>query len=73
MLKKFTTQNRNPTFDGDVLIFKGKVKHKQVRNDEYCVDCEIWGEKSDGSTVVTGTATVALPSRVSITRQGEQA
>lgn len=63
MLKKFSVQNRNPTFDGDALVFKGKVTQKQVRNNENCVDCAVWGEKDDGTVVVTGTAVVALPSR----------
>jgi len=63
MLRKFSSENRNPTFDGDLLTFKGKVVRKYVQGNEGLLDCEIWGEKASGTKVATGSATVTLPSR----------
>ncbi len=62
-LKKFSSQVRAQTFDGDTVIMKGRVSKKYTRDSQNYLECEIQGEKQDGTVVITGSATVTLPSR----------
>ncbi len=62
-LKKFASQVRAPTLAGDTLTMKGRVTRKYTRDSENYLECEVWGEKQDGTVVVNGSATVTLPSR----------
>ncbi len=62
-LKKFASQVRVPTLAGDTLTMKGKVTRKYTRENENYLECEVWGEKQDGTLVVKGSATVTLPTR----------
>jgi acyl dehydratase len=62
-LKKFASQVRVPTLAGDTLTMKGRVIGKYIRQEENYLECEVWGEKQDGTMVVQGAATVTLPSR----------
>lgn len=62
-LKKFTSQVRAPTFAGDTLTMKGKVTKKYTKDSGNYLECEVWGEKQDGTVVVNGSATVTLPSK----------
>ena len=62
-LKKFASQVRVPTLAGDTLTMKGKVTRKYTGENENYLECEVWGEKQDGTMVVQGAATVTLPSR----------
>jgi acyl dehydratase len=62
-LKKFASQVRVPTLAGDTLTMKGRVIGKYIRQQENYLECEVWGEKQDGTMVVQGAATVTLPSR----------
>lgn len=48
---------------GDTLTMKGKVTKKYIKDSRNYVECEVWGEKQDGTVVVKGSATVTLPSR----------
>jgi acyl dehydratase len=63
MLKKFSAENRRPTFDGDTLTFHGTVKHRESGEGEGRVELDLWGENQDGVKVITGKATVLLPLR----------
>lgn len=62
-LKKFASQVRAQTFVGDTLTMKGKVTKKYTKDSENYLECEVWGEKQDGTVVIQGSATVILPSR----------
>ena len=62
-LKKFASQVRAQTFVGDTLTMKGKVTKEYTRDSESYLECEVWGEKQDGTVVIQGSATVTLPSR----------
>jgi len=66
-LRKLSAQVRAQTFVGDSITFKGTVQKKYQKDAEYCIDCSVWGEKSDGTVVVQGTAVAALPSRTTHT------
>jgi acyl dehydratase len=41
----------------------GTVKRKYEEDGKYCVQLDIWAENPAGDKTVTGSATVALPSR----------
>ena len=62
-LKSFSSRVQAQTFDGDTVTMKGRVSKKYTKDSENYLECEIWGEKQDGTVVVTGSATVTLPSR----------
>jgi acyl dehydratase len=49
----------------DVITCKGRVLGKSSQNGTHLVDVELWAENQKGEKVVTGKATVALPSRAS--------
>jgi len=47
----------------DVVTCRGRVLAKASREGTHLIDLEVWAENQRGEKVVTGTATVALPSR----------
>lgn len=47
----------------DVVTCRGRVLAKTSKDDQHLVDLEVWGENQRGEKVVTGRATLALPSR----------
>jgi len=47
----------------DVVTCRGRVLAKSSKDDEHLVDLEVWAENQRGEKVVTGRATLALPSR----------
>ena len=47
----------------DVITCRGRVLSKSSKDDSHLVELEIWAENQRGEKVVTGKATVALPSR----------
>ena len=63
VLRRFASQVRAQTFLGDTLTMKGRVTKKYTKDGENYLECEVWGEKQDGTVVVEGSATVTLPSR----------
>ncbi len=47
----------------DVIACKGRVLATSSKDDVHWAELEVWAENQRGETVVTGRATVALPSR----------
>jgi acyl dehydratase len=47
----------------DTVTCRGRVLAKTSKDDRHLVDLEVWAENQRGETVVTGRATIALPSR----------
>jgi acyl dehydratase len=47
----------------DTITCRGRVLGKSSKNDTHLVDLEVWAENQKGERVVTGKATVALPTR----------
>jgi acyl dehydratase len=47
----------------DTITCRGRVLAKSSKDDTHLVDLEVWAENQKGEKVVTGKATVALPSR----------
>ena len=47
----------------DVITCRGRVLSKSSKDDTHLVELEIWAENQRAEKVVTGKATVALPSR----------
>lgn len=56
-LKAVAVRFRGNVFAGDALVAGGEVT--AVRDGE--ADCDVWLDRSDGTRVLAGTATVALP------------
>jgi acyl dehydratase len=48
----------------DTVTCRGRVLAKSSKDDVHTVEVEIWAETQKGDRVVSGKATVALPSRV---------
>ena len=65
ILKKFATQTRDLSYDGESLTMKGKVTKKYEKDGENYVECEIRAEAQDGRLIAPGSATVTLPSKSS--------
>jgi acyl dehydratase len=49
----------------DMITCKGRVLAKSSKDGTHLVELELWAENQKGEKVVTGKATVALPSRES--------
>ena len=47
----------------DVVTCRGRVVSKSSKDDVHLVELDVWAENQRGEKVVTGRATVALPSR----------
>jgi len=47
----------------DTVTCRGRVVAKSSKDDVHLVDLEVWAENDKGDKVVTGKATVALPTR----------
>jgi len=47
----------------DTITCRGRVLAKSSKDDVHLVDLEVWAENDKGDKVVTGKATVALPTR----------
>jgi acyl dehydratase len=47
----------------DTVTCRGRVVGKSSKDDVHLVELEIWAENGKGEKVVSGRATVALPSR----------
>jgi acyl dehydratase len=47
----------------DVVTCRGRVVAKSSKDDTHLVEVEVWAENQRGEKIVTGRATVALPSR----------
>jgi acyl dehydratase len=47
----------------DTVTCRGRILSKSSKDEAHTVDLEIWAETQKGDKVVTGKATVALPSR----------
>ncbi len=63
VLKKYTNRVTTQVYVGDTLTMKGRVIKKYTKDGENCVECELWGEKQDGTQAVVGSGTVMLPSK----------
>jgi acyl dehydratase len=47
----------------DVVTCRGRVVGKSSKDDRHLIELEVWAENQRGEKVVSGRATVALPSR----------
>ncbi|MFC1886268.1 MaoC/PaaZ C-terminal domain-containing protein [Thermodesulfobacteriota bacterium] len=63
LLKQYGCSYRGMDVPDDPLICKGIVTGKYVKDDEHCVECEIWLENSKGAKTTPGKGLVVLPSR----------
>jgi len=62
-LQKLTCSYKEMNFPGEAITCKGKVLKKNIEDGKYLVVCSVWAENPKGEKTVTGTATVAMPSK----------
>jgi len=62
-IKRIKYRSQIMTTPADTLTCKGLVEKKYIKNENNCLDCEIWVENQNGKIVMPGSATVSLPSR----------
>ena len=63
ILKKLNCGYRGMNSPGEPITVRGKVTGKYIDTEEHRIECQVWAENPGGEKTVTGTATVALPSR----------
>ena len=61
--KKYANRVTTQVYVGDTLTLRGKIINKYTSEGENYVECELWGEKQDGTQAVVGSATVTLPQK----------
>jgi len=62
-LRKLSYRMTRMNMPGDILICKGKVARKYIKDDTHYVECEVWVENQREEVTTPGTATVILPSK----------
>ena len=62
-LKKLNCNYRGMNIPGQPITLKGKVTKKYLEGEDPRVECKVWAENPKGEKTVTGTATVAIPSK----------
>ncbi len=62
-LKRLKVQLRRPNYLGDTLWCRGKVTQKYIKDSEYLVDCDLWGDNQRGERIVLALATASFPHR----------
>lgn len=65
-LLRISRRNLASAFPGEELRFVGRVVAKREVNREAIVDLDLHEEKSGGELLMPGSATVALPRRISL-------
>lgn len=65
-LRKLSCQYRSMDVPVDTLSCKGVVTKTYQEGDKFLVDCDIWLENGQGERTTPGTATVELPSNVTL-------
>jgi acyl dehydratase len=62
-VRKFAVQFKGQLYPGRTLQIKAKVNRKYKENGENRIDADLTVTDDQGATLVTGSATAALPSR----------
>jgi acyl dehydratase len=63
-VRKFRARFAKLTWPGDVVTCRGTITAIRDEGGVRLVDCDIWTENQQGERKVTGSATLALPSRL---------
>ncbi|MGH7768605.1 MAG: MaoC/PaaZ C-terminal domain-containing protein [Candidatus Binatia bacterium] len=64
-LQKLSVRHTAPTFEGDMMIYSGKVVEKSSTSGDPWIMCELEGKNQEGKQIVTGRCTVILPAKKS--------
>ena len=62
-LKKLGVSYRGMNFPGNDIICKGRVTGKHVKDNDHCVELEIWAENAKGEKNTPGKGVVVLPQK----------
>jgi len=62
-LRKINVRHTYSTFEGDHMIFGGRVVRKSADPREAAIDCELSAKNQAGKDILTGNCTLVLPHR----------
>lgn len=62
-LQKLSVRHTSPTFEGDMMVYSGKVVEKSSMSDDPWIVCELEGKNQEAKQIVTGRCTVILPTK----------
>jgi len=62
-LRRFYFEMRRQNRPGDLMVCKGRVTNKYVRDGQHLVECEVWAENAREGVTTPGRAWVILPRR----------
>ena len=62
-LRRMSVRHVAPTYDGDRMIFSGKVVEKSPDPADPWLVCEVEGRDQEGTSILSGRCTVLLPAR----------
>ncbi|MCP4682743.1 MAG: hypothetical protein GY864_10455 [Desulfobacterales bacterium] len=69
-LKKFRIEMRKMNLYGDTMSVKGKVTGKRIENKEHYIEADVWCETDRQGITTPCKATIILPTRMEVTRNG---
>ncbi|HXG36045.1 MAG TPA: hypothetical protein VNL15_03655 [Dehalococcoidia bacterium] len=62
-LKKLSFQMRRQQRPGDVMVCKGRVTARYVRDGQHYLECDVWAENEREGVTTPGQALIILPAR----------
>lgn len=63
VLRELGCSYRKISLPGEAITCGGEVTRKYVKDGEHCIECSLWIDNPERGKVVSGVATVILPSR----------
>lgn len=60
-LRRIGVRYRGIDCPGDTLTCRGRITNKYIKDNENCIELELWTENQRGEKTVVGTAIVATP------------
>jgi acyl dehydratase len=62
-LRKISLRHTYSTFEGDRIIYSGKISEKSLTPDDPWIRCEIEGKNHEGRQILTGSCVLVVPAK----------
>ena len=62
-LKKITLRHTYSTFEGDRILYSGRITEKSSTSDDPWIRCEIEGKNQEGRQILTGFCVLIVPAK----------
>jgi hypothetical protein len=62
-LKKITLRHTYSTFEGDRILYSGRITEKSSTPDDPWIRCEIEGKNQEGRQILTGFCVLIVPAK----------